>query len=309
MSFMATAIIGSSVVGGVLSSRAQTRAARSASQAQQAGDAAAIAEQRRQFDAVQQLLAPYIQSGNTALTAQQALIGLAGPEAQQQAITALEQGPEFNSLVRSGEDAIRQSASATGGLRGGNIQDALAKYRPEVLAGLINQQYGRLGDLSTLGQNAAVGQANAGQQTGANVSNLLSQQGASQAGYQLARGQATADLWGNIAGSVGLTAGLGGFDGLGNLFQRGGGAAPTGTYNGINFSQFSDIRLKENVERIGTRSGHNWYRFRYVWDEPGTIREGVMAHEIMATHPEAVGERDGFLTVDYRKLGIEDAAH
>lgn len=233
MSFMATAIIGSSVVGGVLSSRSQKSAAKSASQAQQAGDAAAIAEQRRQFDAVQQLLAPYIQSGNTALTAQQQLIGLAGPEAQQQAITALEQGPEFNSLVRNGEDAIRQSASATGGLRGGNIQEALAKFRPEVLAGLINQQYGRLGQMVGVGQSSAVGQANAGQQMGNNVSQLLSQQGASEAGYQLARGQATADLWGNIAGSVGLAGGLGAFGNLGNLFKRTGAEAPAGSYNGI----------------------------------------------------------------------------
>jgi hypothetical protein len=219
MSFVATAVIGTSVIGGVMSSNAQKKAAKGASQAQTAAADQSIAEQRRQFDAIQQLLSPYVQAGNSGLVGQQELIGLMGPERQQQAITALEQGPEFSSLVRTGEEAILQSASATGGLRGGNTQEALAKFRPEVLSSLINQQFSRLGGLSTMGQNAAVGQANAGQNMANNISGALGDRGAAQAGYQLARGNATANLWGNIAGAVGTVGGLGYLDGLGGMFR------------------------------------------------------------------------------------------
>lgn len=214
---IATAIIGSAVVGGLMSSKAQKSAAKSASQAQTQAADASIAEQRRQFDAVTQLLAPYIGAGNTAMTRYMALGGMAGPEAQQRILDEIQTGPEFGALVRSGEEAILQSASATGGLRGGNTQAALAKFRPEILSSLIRDEYSRLGGLINTGQASAAGQASAGMQTGANIGNLFERQGAAQAGYNLARGQATADLWGNIAGSIGTVAGLGGFARTGQM--------------------------------------------------------------------------------------------
>lgn len=72
--------------------------------------------------------------------------------------------------------------------------------------------------------------------------------------------------------------------------------------NGAFPAAFSDIRLKEDIQLAGQREGHNWYRFRYVWDEPGTVREGVMAQEILQTRPDVVGEQDGYMTVDYNRL-------
>jgi hypothetical protein len=208
---IATAIIGSAIVGGVMSSRAQKSAAKTASGAQTRAAEQSIAEQRRQFDAVQQLMAPYVQSGTTALSRYNALTGLAGEEAQQTLINQITSGAEYGSLVRQGEEAILQSASATGGLRGGNTQSALARFRPEILSSLIRDEYSRLGGMVSVGQNAAAGLGNAGMQTGQNISNQYGQIGQAQAGAALARGQATANMWGNIAGSVGLAAGLGGF--------------------------------------------------------------------------------------------------
>ena len=211
MSFIATAIIGSAVVGGVLSSNAQKSAAKSASRAQQQAADQSIAEQRRQFDAVQQLMAPYVQSGTTAISRYNALTGLSGEEAQQSIINQITSGAEYGSLVRQGEEAILQSASATGGLRGGNTQSALARFRPEILSSLIRDEYSRLGGMVSMGQNAAAGVGNAGMKVGQNISNQYGQIGQAQAGAALARGQATANMWGNIAGSVGLAAGMGGF--------------------------------------------------------------------------------------------------
>lgn len=200
-----------------------------ASQAQQQAAQAGIDEQRRQFDAVQKLLQPYAQAGQTALTGQQNLIGLGTPGAQQQAIQSLQGSPQFQALQQQGENAILQNASATGGLRGGNVQAALAQFRPALLSGLIDQQYSRLGGLTSIGQNAAAGVGNAGMQTGVNVSNLLGQQGAARAGGIL--GQQGA-LTGGINQAFGAAQGAGGFGKLfgggfgGQGFQGGGSVNP-----------------------------------------------------------------------------------
>ena len=311
MSFIATAIIGSAVVGGVLSSNAQKSAAKSASRAQTQAADQSIAEQRRQFDAVQQLMAPYVQSGTTALSRYNALTGLSGQEAQQSIINQITSGAEYGSLVRQGEEAILQSASATGGLRGGNTQSALAKFRPEILSSLIRDEYSRLGNMVSMGQNAAAGVGNAGMQTGQNISNQYGQIGQAQAGAALARGQATANMWGNIAGSVGLAAGLGGFGRAPAAPPAGFDAMLTNVQTPLPPGSIgpSDIRLKTDIEPAGERNGHAWYTYRYVWDDVGTIRGGVMAQEVMATHPEAVITHPlGFLMVDYSKLGLENAA-
>lgn len=208
MSGIATAVVAGSVITGVMSSNAQKDAAESAAGAQTAASAASIAEQRRQFDAVQELLKPYSTAGQGAIEGQQGLIGLAGPEAQQQAIAALEAGPQFQSMMKQGENAILQNASATGGLRGGNVQATLAQFRPQLLSQLIESQFSKLGTVSGLGQASAAGQAAAAQQTGANIGNALTQQGQAAAGAALASGQAQAQMWGNIGSSIGNVATL-----------------------------------------------------------------------------------------------------
>lgn len=66
---------------------------------------------------------------------------------------------------------------------------------------------------------------------------------------------------------------------------------------------FSDRRLKADIEPTRKDGrGRQWYRYRYLWDQPGTVHEGVMAQEIIATDPQAVGERGGFMTVNYSML-------
>lgn len=201
MSWIAAAVIGGSVVSGAMQSKAASKAA---SAQVQAADKS-VEEQRRQFDAIQALLKPYIETGTSALSKQAALVGAGGADAQRAAITALEQGPEFQAMTRQGEEAILQSAAATGGLRGGNVQTALAQFRPQILSGLIEQQYNRLGGLASMGQASATGQAQFGQQTAANIGNLYGQVGAAQAGSALASGQA----WGNVIGDIGTLVGRG----------------------------------------------------------------------------------------------------
>jgi hypothetical protein len=214
---------------------AQADAASSAAAAQAGSAQAGIEEQRRQFDKVQELLKPYSMAGEKALGGlapfaaagapaleeQQALLGLRGPEAERAAIERIRSGETFKALAGQGEEALLQRASATGGLRGGNIQGALAQFRPALLSSLIDQQYGRLGgltalgsettsNLARLGQESAAGTGAAAQTTGANVANLLGQQGAAQAGAEIAQGKAFGAIPAAISGGLGLFSGLGG---------------------------------------------------------------------------------------------------
>ena len=243
------------VAGGatLIGSSMQSRAARSAAQTQAGAAEAGIAEQQRQFDEVRRLLQPYVDVGQPALRAQQAQIGLFGPEEQQAAIQRVSESPLLQALTQQGEQALLQRASATGGLRGGNLQGALAQFRPAMLQAALDQQYARLGGLTTLGQQSAAGVGSAGMQTGANTAELLGRAGAAQAGgiiggaapfvqaaqlpgqlaaFQMGRGGGFGGA-GNPSASVGL---LQQQFGAGNVYGYGGGGASPGMIT--NFSDF-----------------------------------------------------------------------
>ena len=224
-------VAGGSLLAGAYGAHEQKSAAKDAAEAQaeaaQLGVSSqerqtqlAIDEQKRQFDALQKVLAPYVQAGTGAIGSYQNLLGLGGADQQQQAIAQLQKSPQFAQMMQQGENAILQNASATGGLRGGNTQAALAQFRPQLLNQLIQQQLSSYGGLAQLGQASAAGQASAGMQTGANIGNLYSQLGigqanaaqqvgAAQAGRAIAAGQANASVLPNALGYLGLGKGLG----------------------------------------------------------------------------------------------------
>ena len=211
MAWVAVAVAGGTLIGGYMSSQAQGDAAATAAQAQTQASDAGISEQRRQFNAVQALLKPYVDAGGGALTGQKDLIGLNGSGPQSAAIGALANGPQMQALTQVGENSILQNASATGGLRGGNTQAALAQFRPQMLAQLINDQYTKLGGITSTGLGAATNTGNAGINSGNQITQLLQQAGAANAGSAIAAGKADAQMWGNTAGAVGQFAALGGF--------------------------------------------------------------------------------------------------
>ena len=131
MSFIGDAI--GSVFGGITGANQQAQAGQAAAASQSAAAQAGVDEQGRQFDALVELMSPYVQSGEAALAGQQGLLGLGGQDLQQQLVGNIESSPLFASLQQQGENAILQNASATGGLRGGNTQAALAQFRPQML--------------------------------------------------------------------------------------------------------------------------------------------------------------------------------
>jgi len=249
---VAAAVIGSAVVGAAASSAAASKASKAQNRANTSGLAAeremfdismansnaqhsaslslqkqiasmSIGEQRRQFEAVQRVLSPYVKAGNQALQdlkpydqagsealqGQRSLIGMNGADAQTSAIQGLENSPEMAAYMQQGENSMMQNSAATGGLRGGNTQAAMAQFRPQLLAGMINQQYERLGGMTSLGANttgmvfqtgasAAAGQANAGMQVAGNIGNTLSNYASGAASSYNALGNQQTALMGNI---------------------------------------------------------------------------------------------------------------
>ena len=274
----AIAVGGATIVSGYMQSNAASKAADIQGAAAEKGIAqqgvssqAAIDEQRRQFDAVQKILQPFVAAGGGALGAyapyqaagagalptlqqfaaggvpafeqQQALAGLRGPEAERAAIERISGGEQFKALEQQGRQSLLSSASATGGLRGGNLQGALAQFSPALLSNLIEKQYGRLGglaatggtvaqnlatagmgatgELARIGQASAAGVGSAGTAAGTNIGNiygaegtniakLLGEQGAAQAGGAIAQGRAYGAFPTALASGLGIYSGLGG---------------------------------------------------------------------------------------------------
>lgn len=186
-------------------------AAKEASKAQQNASQQGMEEQRRQFEASQALMKPYVESGTGALSGQNDLLGLNGFDKQQSAIGSIENSPFFKSQYQQAENALLQNASATGGLRGGNFQEALADNRSNMLFQNVQGQLQNLSGVAANGQSAAAGLGGNGLQFGQNIAQGYQDIGQAQAGYQLGKGQIYQNLlgFGLKAGAGAL--GLGGF--------------------------------------------------------------------------------------------------
>ncbi|MGP4715269.1 hypothetical protein ACTXGL_01340 [Psychrobacter sp. T6-6] len=186
-------------------------AAKDASKAQQQATEKGMAEQRRQFDIMQQLMQPYVDQGSGALQGQNDLLGLNGFGSQQSAIGNIENSPFFKSQYQQAENALLQNASATGGLRGGNTQEALADNRSNMLYNNVQQQLQNLSGVAANGQSAAAGLGGQGLQFGNNMAQGYADIGQAKAGYQLAKGQINSGLLGFGLNAGASALGFGGF--------------------------------------------------------------------------------------------------
>ena len=195
MSWGMVAVAGASLVGGVMSSNAADDAAAQ----QQAGTQAGIASQEKMFDRSLELQQPYREAGYDALGGLQQLTDPAG---RAQLLSDYYAGPEYQALSGQVEEQQLRNAAATGGVRGGANQAALASIAPQLgqqyMSGL-NQQYTGLANMGMGAASQGSGQA---MQLGGNISNL--QQQAAQAGAS--NQMAQANIWGNVASDF---AGLG----------------------------------------------------------------------------------------------------
>ena len=171
--------------------------AKDAMNAQTQASQQGIDEQRRQFDALQKLMQPYVGAGVNALSGQNDLLGLNGFGSQQSAIGDIENSPFFKSHYQQAENAMLQNASATGGLRGGNFQEALADNRSNMLFGNVQQRLQDLSGVASNGQNAAAGLGGQGMAFGQNIAQGYGDIGQAKSAYGLAKGQIYTGLYNN----------------------------------------------------------------------------------------------------------------
>ena len=208
-------------------------------------------------------------------------------------------------------------------------------------AGLLGQQYGiptqalgplqsylgTIGSIEELGQQPfqlglqVGGAAQPGATAGASLlQSGLSNAAQSQLAGQLAGQQQQAGLSSGLLGSLGNIGminqlrtgsmfGAGGLSGLTSSIGSGLSGLGTSLMGGLGSiaSMFSDIRTKQNLERVGRLSnGLNLYSFEYkpeFQDMEGAGKGrfvGVLADEVENVMPEAVSvNKDGYKMVDY----------
>ena len=162
-----------SIGGALISSSASSDAANM----QQQSNQAAIDQQQQQYNQARADFAPFRQAGVGALGQYVNLVGTNGAQPQQDAITALQTSPYYQSLYRNGQEAVLQNAAATGGIRGGNTQRSLADFGADTLAQTIQQQLGNLGGIINVGAGATSTNASLGANSADNISSLLARSG------------------------------------------------------------------------------------------------------------------------------------
>jgi hypothetical protein len=222
---------------------------------------------------------------------------------------SLRNTPGYQFQLDEARRGIENSFASRGKLLSGGALTALSDRQQGLADNTYQTALQNAFNVANYGQNAAANMGAAGQNYAAGAGNAFGNIG--NAAAQGAYGRADAFNAGAQGVSNSVASGLGmygSYRGWGGMSGGGTTSMPGGrsTYNGINFGT-SDMRLKADIEPIGERNGHNWYRFRYVWDDSGTVHEGVMAQEVMQTRPDAVvvEPHTGFLVVNYEALGLE----
>lgn len=184
------------------------------------------------------------------------------------------ESPFYTNAVQVGEEAVLRNASATGGLRSGNTNEALAQANQNAFLASYQNQLSGLQGMANLPSNAN------------NIASNMSGIGQTQAaGIIGAANSAAAQQQTNMnnagtAASIGLQA----------------------------WETFSDMRLKENLCYLGAVNGHRTYSWRWndAAAELGLHGEasGVIAQEVEQINPAAVGESKGYKTVNYDAIGV-----
>lgn len=218
-------------------------------------------------------------------------------EAQQRAAAGMGVNPA------SGRFASMQNQAALG----------LAAQKAGAMTGARQQAqqmgYARLLDVSGLGRNLpGASTAAYGGATGA---------GSAAAGSYMAPGNQFTNAFGGGAGLMAQGQGMQ-MQGLSNIMNTQGqlygtamnqpDPATTVISSGITaYGLRSDIRVKENIEQVGThyRTQLPIYEFNYIHIPDRRFR-GVMAQDVEKVYPDAVFTlHDGIKAVNYEMLGIE----
>lgn len=183
MSGVATAIIGSAVVGGVVASRSASQAAgASRSAARRATEAELYMYDQNRAD-----LAPYREAGYGALDEVQNLF-LGSPAERQEAMRNFRTSPGYQFTREQGIEGLTNRASAQGGQLSGNALRGITGFSSGLASGEFNSYVDRLFGIAGLGSGATTTGVQAGQQTASNLSNIYLNEGNARASSYLQGG-------------------------------------------------------------------------------------------------------------------------
>jgi hypothetical protein len=202
---------------------------------------------------------------------------LTDPQAQ---FDFLQSNPLFQAALNQANTSTQNMAAARGRLSAGDTLQQLSQNVLLSASPLISEQKRSIADLLNVGTGIAQTQANTAINQGSNVANLTT--GGAQA---------------VAAGQVGAANAQ--QQGIQNLLS---GAATVAPF-------LSDKRLKSNIKKVGEKNGHNIYT--WTWNKIAEAlglsgdSKGVLANEVLLTHPEAVVAKDGFLRVNYAMIGVK----
>jgi hypothetical protein len=246
-------------------------------------------------------------SSNAAMAQQANMANTAAQNARDQFV-----GQTANANQMAAETANLQSATQMAQSGGNNVQAMMqmkAQQQQAALAAMMKQQgmqfdaanqaYGMGQDRFNMGQNALDQMGQVGGQIDDLNQNLINQQ------IQMFMNQQNApqSQFQNMLGPLSALSG-GGTQSYspGKMDYMG-----MGTQLGAAALMGSDMRLKDNIQKVATINGINLYN--WDWNEegqkafPGQSTFGVLAQEVQETRPDAITENaDGWLMVDYAKL-------
>lgn len=282
---------------GLTDSKAGERAAQASQQAAQVQSGF----QQQALDYLEQVQAPITeaQTGSLGRLSTMAEQGV-NPyqlKSQSELVEGINQSPLYQALMgglQTGEESILRNQAMTGGFRSGGTQQNLARLGRDT----ANQAF-----LSAYGDK----QQRDMQQSGLNQQAFQNQLGLE----STIMGQPT--QIGNIAGltsGIGQTLAQGQLGAAQNRLQ----GSQANTQNLLNlgslaFKAFSDRRLKDNIQKVGTENGYNVYTWQ--WNDLAKSLglegsgKGVIADEVKQVKPEAVKRHQGFDTVDYEMIGVK----
>lgn len=180
---------GSAVVGGIASNRAAGKAA----SAQNAGNNAAIAEQRRQYDQTRTDMMPWLTAGQ----GEGGLAGLAKLNAGD--YSGFMDSPDYLWARDQGIQGLDRSAARNGGLFSGGQQADLMRFNQGLATQTLGNYRASLQSMAGLGQTSAQNLGAFGANSATGIGNLLSQNGANRASAYQTQG----NNWGQLAGIAG----------------------------------------------------------------------------------------------------------
>lgn len=199
----AAVAVGSSLISASASSKAadqQTKAAREG-----------MAQEERMFERGLEETAPFREAGIGQLESYQQLLT---PQGRGEALSAYYGGEEFKGFEQQAEQSILRNQAATGGLRSGGTQAALAGIAPQLGQNYLNQQAQNQLALINVGQGLAGQASQQANVLGGSQAAALGNIGSYQAGGTLAKADAINTGLGGLFGGL---SGAGGFGGSGGL--------------------------------------------------------------------------------------------